>query len=276
MKTWFTIIATLLLFSVNAQNRFDFLDEDKDWIDDVWETENGLPLNNLDDSYADYDDDGLSNIYEFYLGTNPLDSSDPQSINVLGSEDITDLVEDNWDKKLHLKLGAGNFESIVFLNAIENFDVIITGGWNSDFTARDIQANISIIDVITGPLFAKWSSGSNNLVVDGMSMTTTNFFGTSLTYVPEGGENFIGISNCIFTGPSEALKLISSENAVSRLLFYNNLSITSEKYAIESYTSDESVTDARIYNCTFADQIESSIFNGSGMFWLPIPTEMSI
>ena len=268
MKIWFLLLTILILCKLEAQERFAFEDADQDWLADSWESTNGLSSSSLADTYADFDNDGLSNIYEFYLGTDPNDVADPVSIELAAEADITDFVEDNWGSITHVKLGAGNFESNVFGFDLENSNLIITGGWNADFSDRDILENESIIDVATGPVFAVWIGGMNNLIIDGLSMTTSNFFGNVISLTPRGGENFVGISNCTFTGPSQALRMLGEDLAKSRLLLTNNLMITSEKYGLECYASNESEIDMRIYHCTIADQEEASFSSGLVSTWL--------
>lgn len=51
-------------------------DVDNDGLPDAWEKRFGLDPDNIDDAIADSDEDGLSNLEEFFRGSNPLVSNE--------------------------------------------------------------------------------------------------------------------------------------------------------------------------------------------------------
>jgi len=78
--------------SAGRANRPDsgYIDNDGDGIDSVWEANNGLSDSNLLDTFNDNDNDGLSNIKEYWLGTNPNDPNSkyapPQLVSGVGDK----------------------------------------------------------------------------------------------------------------------------------------------------------------------------------------------
>ncbi len=266
MRTLWTIGILLATNLIIAQGRFDFTDNDGDWIEDSWEELNGLSSTTLADAYDDLDGDGLANIYEYYLDTDPNNAEDPASAAIGAGEDITDLIEDNINNVLHVKLSEGNYLSSIFQFNKTDINVIVTGGWDPGFTFRDVEQYTSTFNNGNEAFSLTVNGGENTIILDGVTTANEAFLGYGMPVSADGGENFIGVNNCIFNGPSGSLKFSSSSNSQNRVLFHHNLVNTSDYKGVDIFTNDDSHLDMRMYHCTIADQVETSILQGSGIY----------
>jgi Zn-dependent metalloprotease len=86
-------LGSLYILHVSLENGYTSLDTDNDGLPDYWEISHGLAIEDPSDALEDLDNDNLSNLLEFELGSNPNSNDSDQ-----------DGLPDSWEYHNHLNL----------------------------------------------------------------------------------------------------------------------------------------------------------------------------
>lgn len=169
---WFTILLGLNL-PVFLFSQLEAWDGDKDGIPDPWERERALDVNDPTDAWADPDQDGVLNIYEYFLGTNPQDGNHPKFIAYQGNMPLEDFIA-QAERGVVLQIPEGVYSLQYNHNLIaEAPRLLIQGGWNADFTERDYCAYPTIFEGQEGGAIFNYlltEGNSSALILDGIEM----------------------------------------------------------------------------------------------------------
>ncbi len=169
---WFTFLIVfnlpLLLFS-----QFEAWDGDKDGIPDPWERERALDINDPTDAWADPDEDGVLNIYEYFLGTDPQDRNQPKFIAYQGDIPLQDFIA-QAARGVVLQIPEGVYDLQYNHSPIaEAPRLLIQGGWKADFTERDYCAYPTVFLGQEGGAIFNYllvDGNSSALILDGIEM----------------------------------------------------------------------------------------------------------
>ncbi|KGJ87024.1 M4 family metallopeptidase [Colwellia psychrerythraea] len=86
-------LGSLYILHVSLEDGYTSLDTDNDGLPDYWEISHGLSIEDPSDALEDLDNDSLSNLLEFQLGSNPNSNDSDQ-----------DGLPDSWEYHNHLNL----------------------------------------------------------------------------------------------------------------------------------------------------------------------------
>ncbi len=145
-------------------------DSDDDGMPDTWETDNGLNPNDPFDVWEDPDNDFVLNLFEYQLNSDPFNASTPNIMTVSAGENIEDAIDETpTGSVLRVESGTYNVNYMTF----NPTTIMIQGGWNSNFTSRDLIETPTIFDgqSLDEVLYFSLSSGTGNIIIDGLTLT---------------------------------------------------------------------------------------------------------
>lgn len=103
---------------------------------------------------------------------------------------------------IEIRVAAGTYrENITVPPAMNQGQVIVSGGWNSDFTVRDLDPSLTSIDGSVQDRVFNISPAGGELTIDGFAITNgrVNGFGGGLSVEPTGASR-VTISNNLILG----------------------------------------------------------------------------
>lgn len=151
-------------------------DKDDDGMPDSWETANGFKTTDPNDAWLDADMDGVVNLFEYQLGSDPKDAATPPIVTVgtSGGEDYADLEDalDNAAPGSCIRIAAGTYK--VNYMTFDLAVVMIQGGWSSDFTVRNLKTYQTVLDGSDSAddevLYFSFTSGNPVVILDGLKI----------------------------------------------------------------------------------------------------------
>lgn len=199
---WVSFIALLLFCcQVQGQSLVDIVDFDQDKMDDNWELRYGFDPSDFADGWEDWDCDGVINLFEYQLGTDPLDATSPTSIEISPDQinDTLRFLQEFWPVRepLHIKLTEGEYflKNHIWWDRREA-KVMIQGGWDEAYTEYNPEENITILD---GDGWRRTrfaiSEAHTVVILDGVSMTRWR---TGLSVSNGDGDLYCSVRNCHF------------------------------------------------------------------------------
>ncbi len=207
---------------------YEFQDEDGDGMADNWELHHGFDPTDVSDSSIDSDNDGLSNLSEYEIATDPLDGKDPRFqvfVSVSGDDESGDGTEEapwrtigfvmdqavsqpsNWPDTI-INVSPGTFqEQILFApnvtvkgsgetTIVEYFDpaasehVIVVGAENSSLRDCTVRLPETTTDITTQIRIEDVSMEVSNVTIDGGGNLTS--FGIFITGPNSSGSRIVG------------------------------------------------------------------------------------
>ena len=193
----FHFIFLILFNPLCLKAQFSNWDTDQDAMPDQWELHRQLDLNDPKDAWTDPDADGYYNLMEYLLGTDPQDAAQPAVVEYRGVEPLETTIR-QIPRGSVLRLAEGtysfNYEH-QSLGAAPR--LMIEGGWNSDFTVRDVCAHETIMDGNAQGNVLKFlvlEGNSAALVVDGI--TIRNALGSGISFTSYVGKSQLLLEDC--------------------------------------------------------------------------------
>ncbi len=154
----------------NAQ--LESWDNDWDGMPDPWEFHRSLDWNDPTDAWKDQDQDGVLNIYEYFLGTDPGDPGQPVFIPYDQEEALVDFIA-NAPRGSVLQIPEGIYPlQYEHPFAAEAPRVMIQGGWNADFSERDACEYPTVLEGGDSPIlnFLLTEGNSSALIIEGVQL----------------------------------------------------------------------------------------------------------
>lgn len=238
---------------------------------DAWETANSLDPNNSKDAWADPDQDNVLNLFEFQLNSNPNSNATPTVVDVSAGGDVVSAIGSAVSGQL-IRVEAGTYT--VNYMTFSSKTIMIQGGWNSTFTVRDPWATPTIFDgANTGTiLYLSFSSGNDNIVVDGINMINgKESFGAFNFYISGNAKSNLCMKDCKITGSEStfsfggAVNIMSKDSSYSEVFIVNTEITGNNSSGIYNQTVLEGVALWKIINCTVSGNSSTDLDEGYGI-----------
>jgi hypothetical protein len=157
-------------------------DTDNDGIPDDWENANGLDQNDSHDAYVDDDADEVINLFEFQLGSDPHNSGSPAILTASIGVNIGSLINNSIGPTV-IRLDGGYFNFVY--NGYVAKKVMLQGGWNSTFTARNPFSNPTVFSgQNSAEVFGfNWLSDTGTVIMDGINLVNGAGFNGALKFL---------------------------------------------------------------------------------------------
>jgi hypothetical protein len=215
-------------------------DTDDDGMPDAWESANGLNPNDPSDAWTDPDGDYVINLFEYQLSSDPNSPSTPAVATVSAGEDVEAAIGSATTGQLiRVEGGTYNVNYITFSPTT----IMIQGGWNSNFTHRDLGATPTIFDgqSLGEVLYFSFSTGTNSVILDGLTLTN--------------GEGSFGALNMTAQGTS------TMKWSVMNCTIVNSESTFDFGGAANIHHWNSSQSDVFIINSIIANNSSSGMYN---------------
>ncbi len=243
------LVLTGILMPTLLNAQLEDWDSDQDAMPNGWEFHRGLNVNDPKDAWADPDEDGIVNLYEYYLGSDPQDKNQPKFVQLQAGQDLAEAIQ-NAERGTVLKVPQGNY----FLNYQSQQSanpprLMLQGGWNEDFTEQDHCRYPSVLEggrqgAIFNLLIASGNSAA--LILDGFTIQGGS--SGAIQYTGYLAKAQLLLANCHLSGnrahrASAILNFTDGESAslISDLILVNSLitgnkgtAIRAEQYATRS------------------------------------------
>lgn len=241
-------------------------DDDDDGMDDAWEMSNGLDPTDITDGLLDADGDGIYNLFEFQLDTDPNDAAVPVTVDLTpadGNAAILAQIEAAEDSLIVLRLSGGEYTGRLRKFYRSSFRLMIQGGWNEDFTARDLDNTPTVIRNTGGSGIQISQSGQEFFaepcvfIADGLRLETIDegVFNASLDIFLDESTAMISVVDCFASSDEDTAFSLSAFDVpgTSFLRMYRCVAVNSGRSGISIGASDDHQIDARLENCTVSN-----------------------
>lgn len=185
------VLFCILVFIVNGSvlAQLDSWDSDQDAMPNAWEYYRELHFDNPKDAWKDPDGDGICNVYEYYLGSDPQDPDQPRILEYDGQEPLSSFIR-TAPRGSVLRIPEGEY---VLNYKHESYGepprYLIQGGWNADFTEQDHCKFLTVFNGANkGPIFdfLVATGNSSSLILDGLTLINgKNSAVRYISYVPK-------------------------------------------------------------------------------------------
>ncbi|MEN8219294.1 MAG: right-handed parallel beta-helix repeat-containing protein [Pseudomonadota bacterium] len=250
-------------------------DTDDDGMPDSWESANGLDPNDPDDAWFDPDGDEVINLFEYQLNSDLNDPATPPVATVAPSgADYTDIETaiDSVAPGTAIRVAEGSY-SVNYMTFSSKV-VMIQGGWNLDFTQRDLGLYPTTFDggMTDEILYFSVSSGEPVIVLDGIHFIRGNGSFGAVNLLASGSafmrtsvvNSSITESNSTYSFGS-ILNTHNWETSTSDRTIANTLIADNDANGISSQNTKDSVAHWRIINTTITHNRNGGGDNGYGI-----------
>lgn len=173
MKRLLIIALFFISLPIQTFGQEEEWDTDQDAMPNGWEFHRNLNPKDPKDVWTDFDEDGYAAIYEYLLGTNPLDPTQPKTVRYNADQDLSEQIQ-AANRGTVLLVPAGTYNLNHIHQAGEAPRVMVQGGWNSDFTEQDYCSHTTVFNGNqTGSIFDLQISQGNSsvIILDGITLT---------------------------------------------------------------------------------------------------------
>lgn len=173
----FLRLGTFLMFSLPFTllwGQLEDWDTDQDAMPNGWEFYRNLDLNDQKDAWSDLDKDGVCNLFEYFLGTDPQDPYQPIFLPYRGTTSLVDFIN-AAPRGVIIQLPEGNYPLNYLYDVQQSVPrLMIQGGWNQAFTEYDPCKYPTILDGQNQGAILDYfivSENSGALILDGLTIT---------------------------------------------------------------------------------------------------------
>jgi hypothetical protein len=197
------IVFSNLLFicPVDLNGQLEDWDSDRDAMPNAWEYHRNLDENDPKDAWLDPDQDGVCNLYEYYLGSHPQVPDQPLVLDYRGDQSLETFIR-MAPRGSVLRIPEGEYDLNYRHEAYaESPRVLIQGGWKADFSERDHCRYKTILNGNgKNPVFHYFisSGNSSSLILDGFILQGGK--GEAVQYTSYLSKAQLLIANTTFIG----------------------------------------------------------------------------
>ena len=251
------------------------VDTDDDGMPDSWEIANGLNPNDPDDAWFDPDRDEVVNLFEYQLDSDLNNPTTPPVATVAPSgADYTDVETaiDSVAPGTAIRVAGGSYP--VNYMTFSSKVVMIQGGWNLDFSQRDLKLYPTTFDggMQDEILYFSVSGGEAVIILDGLNFIRGK--GTiGVVVLLAQGSAFMRISifNCSITESETGFdfcgvfNMTNWDDSQSDRTIANSVIGGNDASGIYSQNTENSVAHWRIINTTMSHNLNGGGDNGYGI-----------
>ncbi len=254
MKKITTFALLLLTTFTFAQTITDF---DYDGMDDDWEEDNGLNTSTRTDAWLDADEDGILNLFEFQLGSDPQDPLSPSIIELASSDDLDQLINQAAVDITVIRIPEGDYDVNIDKNVNTNLKLMLQGGWNSDFTDYNPDFYKTTLNGKKLSEVLQFEVKNNkvnySIILDGLYVVNGGGEGNLIVSDTKGNYCYLSIYNCKFYGSSKVgVGVVQSSTDSWPLTFViKSIFANNTKEGLAYKTLDNTRSRLRVYNSIF-------------------------
>lgn len=211
----------MLLIPSLLTAQLDDWDSDQDAMPNGWEFHRNLDVNDPKDAWQDPDGDGICNLYEYFLGTDPQDKSQPLFINYDDRQSLAEAIR-KAGRGVVLRVPQGRYLLNYKHDPLSDPPrLLIQGGWNDDFSEQDHCRYPSVIDggsrgAIFDFLMAAGTSAA--LLIDGFTLSGATRGVVQYTAYLAKAQLLLGNCTLVDNAAHRASSIINFEDGSSSLI----------------------------------------------------------
>lgn len=246
-------------------------DSDDDGMPDTWETANGLNPNDPSDAWTDPDDDEVINLFEYQLGSDPNNASTPTVVTVSAGENAQAAIASaTTGQVIRVEGGTYNVHYLTFTPKT----IMIQGGWNSNFTRRNLDATPTIFDgqSVAEVLYFSFSSGTNAVILDGLTLINGQGNFGALNMIASGTSimkwsimNTTIVNSESTSSSGGASHVLHWDDSESDVFFINSIIANNRSSGISNQTTETAVGRWKIINSDITHNQSSDTDEGYGL-----------
>lgn len=229
-------------------------DSDDDGMPDSWEITHSLNPNDPRDAWRDLDGDEVINLFEYQLSSDPNNSLTPTVLTVSLGQDVGAVIKAATSGQV-IRV-AGGYYTVNYITFIPK-TIMIQGGWNKEFTSRDLSSQPTVFDgqFQKEVLYFAFSNDTNSVILDGLTLVNgKESFGA--LYMSAGGTSAINwsIINCLITNSEStfdfggAFNIIHRDSSVSEVFVIKSIIANNLSSGIKNQTTKTAFGRWRIIN----------------------------
>ena len=246
-------------------------DSDGDGMPDAWETTHSLNPNDPGDAWADPDNDDIINLFEYQLGSDPNNASTPTVVTVSAGENAQAAIGSaTMGQVIRVAGGTYNVNYLTFTPKT----IMIQGGWNSNFTRRNLGTNPTIFDgqAVDEVLYFSFSSGTNAVILDGLTLINGQGNFGALNMIASGTSimkwsimNTTIVNSESTSSSGGASHVLHWDNSESDVFFINSIIANNRSSGIANQTTEAAVGRWKIINSDITHNQSSDTDEGYGL-----------
>lgn len=246
-------------------------DTDDDGMPDAWESANGLNPSDPSDAWTDPDGDYVINLFEYQLSSDPNSPSTPAVVTVSAGEDVEAAIGSaTTGQVIRVEGGTYNVSYITFSPKT----IMIQGGWNSNFTRRYLGATPTIFDgqSLDEVLYFSFSSGTNSIILDGLTLTNGKGFSGALNMIAQGTSIMKwSIMSCTIVNSEStsdfggATHILHWDGSESDVFIINSIIANNNSSGIYNQTTETAIGRWKIINSDITNNQSTDADEGYGI-----------
>lgn len=246
-------------------------DTDGDGMPDAWESANGLNPTDPSDAWTDPDGDYVINLFEYQLSSDPAGPSTPAVVTVSAGEDVEAAIGSAATRRvIRVEGGTYNVNYMTFTPKT----IMIQGGWNSNFTRRDLSATPTIFDGQSSGevLFFSSNSGTNSVILDGLTLINgKGSFGALNMLARDTSTMKWSVMNCTIVnsestlGYGGAAQILHWDGSESEVFVVNSIIANTGSSGIYNQTTNTAVGNWKIINSDITNNQSLDASEGYGI-----------
>jgi len=246
-------------------------DTDDDGMSDAWESANGLNPNDPSDAWTDPDGDYVINLFECQLSSDPNSPSTPAVVTVSAGEDVEAAIGSATTGQLiRVEGGTYNVNCITFSPKT----IMIQGGWNSNFTHRDLGATPTIFDgqSLGEVLYFSFSTGTNSVILDGLTLTNGEGSSGALNMTAQGTSTMKwSVMNCTIVDSEStfdfggATHILHWDGSQSDVFVINSIIANNSSSGMYNQTTETAVGRWKVINSDITNNQSLDASEGYGI-----------
>ncbi|MCX6550090.1 MAG: hypothetical protein NTY02_03610, partial [Acidobacteria bacterium] len=242
---------------------------------DAWETAQGLNPGDPDDAWRDPDGDGVANLFEYQLGSDPRSPATPlvKTVGATGANYTSVATALNAAARgTVIRVAGGSY--LVNYVASGTKVVMIQGGWSPDFRQRDLRLYPTEFDGAMRDeiLYFSPGSGESTVVLDGLRFVRGNGFFGAVNFLASGSAVMrTSILNCSITNSSSTfssgsvLNMFNWGTSTADRTIANTVIGANQASGIYSQMTDSGTARWRFINATISRNANGGRYNGYGI-----------